>query len=480
MRLGRSTSMRLYREPDFETLQLHAGQEPDPVTNSRAVPIHQNTAYTFNSVEHAVNIAALKEPGFIYSRVGNPTVEVFEKRMVALEGGVAAVATASGTAAIALTLTALAGAGDNIVTASRLYGGTYQQFKAPMKKYGIDVIFVESLDPEDFEPKINDKTKAIYVEIIANSDTTLADVGALAAMAHRHGIVLVVDATFAMGGYMAKPISLGADIVGVSSSLKLAPYPFQTTTVLSSQCNKWIAGHGTTIAGVIIDSGNFDWRKSDKYPSINGPASGYKNINMAETFYPCGFSTHIRADLLRDLGPCLSPMNAFLALQGLETLSLRAQRHCDNAMAVAKYLDAHPRVIQVTYLGLPSHPSHQQALRMLRPNAFGGVLTFRLEGGFEKVIKLIENLRLASHLANLGKLLGKVMYFFSSTHAGDAKTLVLSPAAIVQGQLTPEERASGGVSDDMIRFSVGIESVQDIIADLEGALQAAYALPSSL
>ncbi|KAJ7729578.1 Cys/Met metabolism PLP-dependent enzyme-domain-containing protein [Mycena metata] len=462
MRPNQSTSKQLYREPDFETLQLHAGQEPDPVTNSRAVPIHQNTGYTFNSVEHAVNIAGLKEAGFIYSRVGNPTVEVFEKRMAALEGGVAAVATASGTAAIALTVTALAGSGDNIVTASRLYGGvgfffsalgradanflkTYQQFKSPMKKYGINVVFVESLDPVDFEPHINDKTKAIYVEIIANSDTTLADVGALAAMAHRHGIVLIVDATFSMGGYIVKPITLGADIVLHSAT-------------------KWICGHGTIIAGVIIDSGNFDWRKSDKYPSINGPASGYSNINMAEAFYPAGFATHVRADLLRDLGPCLSPMNAFLALQGLETLSLRAQRHCDNAMTVAKYLAAHSRILEVTYLGLPSHPSHQQALRILRPNAFGSVLTFRIKGGFDKVVKLMENLRLVSHLANLG----------------DAKTLIICPSGIVQGQLNAEEKASGGVSDDMLRLSVGIESAQDIIADLEGALEAAYALPSKL
>ncbi|KAJ7716628.1 Cys/Met metabolism PLP-dependent enzyme-domain-containing protein, partial [Mycena metata] len=439
------------REPDFETLQLHAGQEPDPVTNSRAVPIHQNTGYTFNSVEHGANIAGLKEAGFIYSRVGNPTVEVFEKRMAALEGGVAAVATASGTAAIALTVTALAGSGDNIVTASRLYGGTYQQFKSPMKKYGINVIFVESLDPVDFEPHINDKTKAIYVEIIANSDTTLADVEALAAMAHRHGIVLIVDATFSMGGYMVKPIVLGADIVLHSAT-------------------KWICGHGTIIAGVIIDSGNFDWRKSDKYPSINGPAIGYNNINMAEAFYPGGFATHVRADLLRDLGPCLSPMNAFLALQGLETLmrtsSLHSSSHSTHVPVslLSRYLAAHSRILEVTYLGLPSHPSHQQALRILRPNAFGSVLTFRIKGGFDKVVKLMENLRLVSHLANLG----------------DAKTLIICPSGIVQGQLNAEEKASGGVSDDMLRLSVGIESAQDIIADLEGALEAAYALPSKL
>ncbi|KAJ7152046.1 Cys/Met metabolism PLP-dependent enzyme-domain-containing protein [Mycena filopes] len=430
---------KFYREPDFDTLQLHAGQEPDPVTKSRAVPIYQSTSYTFNSVEHATDVFALKEPAFMYSRVGNPTVDVFEKRMAALEGGVAAVATASGMAAIALTLTALASAGDNIVAASRLYGGTYHQFKT-MGRYGIEVVFVESLNPEDFDLRVNEKTKALFVEIIANSDTTLADVDALATVAHKHGIVLIVDATFSMGGYMVKPIVLGADIVVHSAT-------------------KWICGHGTTMAGVIIDSGNFDWTASEKYPSINGPSSGYRNINMAEVFHPSGFAAHVRAELLRDLGPCLSPMNAFLALQGIETLSLRAQRHCDNAMAVAKYLDAHPRVIQVTYLGLTSHPSHEQALRILRPNAFGGIITLRVEGGVEKVIKVINNLRLASHLANIG----------------DAKTLVIAPFATIQGQLNDEETASAGVSEDLIRLSVGIESAQDIIADFEGAFEMAYA-----
>ncbi|KAJ7888307.1 Cys/Met metabolism PLP-dependent enzyme-domain-containing protein [Mycena olivaceomarginata] len=430
---------RFYREPDFETLQLHAGQQSDPVTNSRAVPVYQTTSYTFDSMEHGANLANLTKPGYLYSRVGNPTVDVFEKRMAALEGGVAAVAASSGMGAITLTISALASAGDNIIAPSRLYGGTYQQFKETFKRYGIEIIFVDTLNPDHFEAAINEKTKAIYVETIANSDNTLADIRAMADMAHRHQICLVVDSTFAMGGYIVRPISLGADIVVHSAT-------------------KWIGGHGTIVAGVIIDSGNFDWRKSDKYPAINGPASAYNNINLAEVFYPSGFAVHVRVNLLRDLGPCLSPMNAFLALQGIETLSLRAQRHCDNALAVAKYLDAHPHVIQVNYLGLPSHPSHQQALKILRPNAFGGILMFRLEGGFPMVTKVIENLRLASHLANVG----------------DAKTLVIAPFGTIQGQLTEEERASGGVSDDMIRLSVGIESADDIIADLAGALEIAY------
>ncbi|KAJ7624298.1 Cys/Met metabolism PLP-dependent enzyme-domain-containing protein [Mycena polygramma] len=431
-----------YRKPDFETLQLHAGQTVDPATNARAVPVHHNTSYTYNDMQHCTDLFSLSESGYLYSRVGNPTVDVFEKRMAALEVGVAAVATASGMAAIALAITAVASVGDNIVTASRLYGGTYQQFKVQFKKYGIDVIFVDTLNTEGFEAAINAKTKAIFVETISNSDNALADIRALADLAHDHEICLIVDSTFAMGGYIVKPISLGADIVVHSAT-------------------KWIGGHGTIVAGIIVDSGNFDWRKSDKYSSINGPSSGYNNMNFAEKFHPAGFAMHVRMNLLRDLGSCLSPMSAFLALQGIETLSMRAQRHCDNALAVARYLDAHPRVLQVTYLGLPSHPTHELALRILRPNTFGGVLTFRIEGGFPMVTKVIENLRLVSHLANLG----------------DAKTLVIAPFATVQGQLTDQEKAAGGVSDDTIRLSVGIENVDDIIADFEGAFGVAYAPP---
>ncbi|KAJ6612549.1 Cys/Met metabolism PLP-dependent enzyme-domain-containing protein [Mycena sp. CBHHK59/15] len=303
---------RFYRDPDFETLQLHAGQDPDGATNARAVPIYHTASYMFNSVEHAANLCALREQGHIYSRVGNPTTGVFEKRMAALEGGVAAVATSSGLSATALTVQALASSGDNIVTASRLYGGAYNQFKVTFKKFGIDVIFVPTMDVVDFEPAINEKTKALYVETIANSDNTLADIGAFAKATHKYGIPLIVDNTFGMGGYIVKPISLGADIIVHSAT-------------------KWIGGHGTIIAGVIIDSGNFDWRTSNKFPSITGPSSAYGGISLGEVFHP--------------------------------------------------YLDGHPRVNQVTYLGLPSHPSHQLALKTLRANTFGGILTFRLEGG---------------------------------------------------------------------------------------------------
>jgi len=352
----------------------------------------------------------------------------------------AAVATASGQAATALTITSLAGVGDNIVSSSRLYGGTYNQFKITFKRYGVETKFVTSNDPADYAAVIDAKTKAIYVETISNSDTILADIAGLSKVAHDHGIPLVVDNTLGMGGYMFRPISLGADIVVHSAT-------------------KWISGHGTTMAGVIIDSGRFDWRKSDKFPMITTPSQAYGGAPLADIFFPVGFALQVRIENLRDLGPCLSPQSAFSALQGIETLSLRAQRHCDNALALAKYLETHPKVKAVTYLGLPSHPSHQLALKTLRPDAFGGMLTFRVEGGFEKVKKVIDNLKLASHLANLG----------------DAKTLVIAPFITIQSQLNAEERASTGVTEDLIRYSVGIESAADIIADLEGALKVAYA-----
>ncbi|KAJ7808347.1 pyridoxal phosphate-dependent transferase [Mycena olivaceomarginata] len=357
-----------YREPDFETLQLHAGQVVDTATNARAVPIYQSTSFVFNSVEHAQRLSGLQEKGNLYSRVSNPTVDVFEKRIAALEGGMAA---------------------------------TYNQFKVTFKRYGVDTKF---------------KTKAIYVESISNSDTVLADIAGLAKVAHDHGIPLVVDNTLGMGGYIVRPISLGADIVVHSAT-------------------KWISGHGTTMAGVIVDSGRFDWRKSDKFPMITSPSAAYGKRAPRRDLLPVGFALQVRIENLRDLGPCLSAQSAWQALQGVETLSLRAQRHCDNALAVAKYLEAHPKVISVTYLGLPLRS------RRCAKDAFGGMLTFRVEGGFEQ---------LASHLANLGR---------------DAKTLVIAPFITIQSQLTPQERELTGVTDDTIRYSVGIES---------GAFKAAY------
>ncbi|KAJ7256362.1 Cys/Met metabolism PLP-dependent enzyme-domain-containing protein [Mycena rebaudengoi] len=385
-----------------------------------------------------------QEQGDVYTRIGNSTVNVLEDR-IALERGASAVVTASGMSAIALAVTAVASAGDNIVTNTRLYGGTYNQFKVTFKKYGINVIFAPTLNPEDLENHINEKTKAVYVETIANSDTALADIRALADVAHRHGVPLIVDNTFGMGGYMVKPISLGADIVVHSIS-------------------KWIGGHGTIIAGIIVDSGNFDWRKSDKFPSIIETSSAY-GLSFADTFYPSGFSVYLRMELLRDFGPSLSPMSAFLAIQGIETLSLRAQRHCDNALAVAKYLETNAHFIDVTYLGLPSHPSHELALKTLRPNAFGGIITLRMEGGITNTVKFVESLRLVSHMANVG----------------DAKTLVIIPARTIQGQLSEEEMESGGVMQGLIRasafsswLSIGIENVADIIADIAGALEIVY------
>ncbi|KAJ7268004.1 Cys/Met metabolism PLP-dependent enzyme-domain-containing protein [Mycena rebaudengoi] len=428
-----------YREPDFETIQLHGGQVPDPTTNARAVPIYQSTSFVFNSVEHVERLIGFQEFGNLYSRVSNPTVDVFEKRMAALEGGMAAVATASGQAATTLVISSLAASGDNIISSTRLYGGTYNQFKVTFKRFGIDFKFVSGTDPAEYAAAIDEKTKGIYVESIANSDTVLADIAALAKVAHDNGIPLIVDNTLGMGGYMLKPISLGADIVVHSAT-------------------KWISGHGTTLAGVIIDSGRFDWRQSDKFPMITEPSVAYGGARFADMFYPVGFALQVRLQCLRDLGPALSAMSAFMVLQGVETLSLRAQRHCENALAVAKFLEAHPRVISVSYLGLPTHPSHELALKTLRKDSFGGMLTFRVEGGFEKVKQVINNLKLASHLANLG----------------DAKTLVIAPFITIQAQITPEERLLTGITDDTIRYSVGIESVADIIADLEGAFAAVY------
>ncbi|KAJ7256366.1 Cys/Met metabolism PLP-dependent enzyme-domain-containing protein, partial [Mycena rebaudengoi] len=330
------------------------------------------------------------------------------------------------------------------ISSTRLYGGTYNQFKVTFKKYGIDVIFAPTLNPDDLESRINEKTKAVYVETIANSDTALPDISVVQTKenitrSRLHIVIpLIIDNIFGMGGYMVKPISLGADIVVHSIS-------------------KWIGGHGTIIAGIIVDSGNFDWRKSDKFPSITETSSAY-GLSFADTFYPSGFSVYLRMELLRDLGPSLSPMSAFLAIQGIETLSLRAQRHCDNALTVAKYLETNAHFIDVTYLGLPSHPSHKLVLKTLRPNTFGGIITLHMEGGITNAVKFVESLRLVSHMANVG----------------DAKTLVIIPAGTIQGQLSEEEMESGGVMQGLIRLSIGIENVADIIADIAGALEIVY------
>ena len=431
------------RRPRFETLQVHAGQDPAPGTNARAVPIYQTTSYTFDSAEHGANLFALKEFGNIYTRIMNPTTDVFEKRVAALEGGVAALATSSGHAAQFLALTNIAQAGDNVVSSSRLYGGTYNQFKVTLPRLGIGVRLVDQ--PDDlaaWKRAIDGKTKALYVETIGNPGYDIPDLEALAKLTHDNRIPLVVDNTFACAGYLCRPIEWGADIVVQSAT-------------------KWIGGHGTSIGGVIVDSGKFDWGASGKFPVFTDPSPGYHGLVFNEVFGPKGpfgniqFIIRARVEGLRDLGPTLSPFNAFLFLQGLETLSLRAQRHCDNTLALAKWLEQHPQVAWVTYPGLESHPHHARARKYLR-NGFGAVLSFGIKGGIEAGRKFIESLKLASHLANVG----------------DAKTLVIHPASTTHSQLDEAEQRSAGVAPDMIRVSPGLEHIDDIREDFEEAFAA--------
>jgi OAH/OAS sulfhydrylase len=425
----------------FETLQVHAGQEPAPGTNARAVPIYQTTSYTFDDADHAARLFGLQEFGNIYTRIMNPTTDVFEQRIAALEGGVAAVATSSGQAAQLLTFTTLLQSGDHLISTSYLYGGTYNQFKVAFPRLGFDVSFVDGDDPADFEKAITDKTKAIFVETIGNPKYNVPDFAAIAEVAHRNGIPLVVDNTFGAGGYLCRPIEHGADIVVESAT-------------------KWIGGHGTSIGGVIVDSGKFDWR-GGKFPLFTEPAPGYHGLVFTDVFNPdsdfgnIAFAIRARVEGLRDLGAALSPFNAFLFLMGLETLSLRVQRHADNALAVARWLEQHPKVSWVSYPGLPSHPYHANAMKYLR-NGFGGVLSFGIAGGFEAGKRFIDHTVLASHLANVG----------------DAKTLVIHPASTTHQQLSADEQISSGVTPDLVRISVGIEHIDDIIADLDQALKA--------
>ncbi len=432
-----------HRKPRFETLQIHAGQEPAPGTNARAVPIYQTTSYTFDSAEHGANLFALKEFGNIYTRIMNPTTDVFEKRIAALEGGVAGLATASGQAAQFLAITNLAQAGDNIVSASTLYGGTYNQFKVTLPRLGIGVKFVDGDNLGDFRSAIDAKTKAIYVESLGNPSFNVPDFTALAALAHENGIPLVVDNTFGAGGYLVRPIEHGADVVVESAT-------------------KWIGGHGTSIGGVIVDSGKFDWSASGKFPAFTTPSPGYHGLVFNDVFGTKGpfgniqFIIRARVEGLRDLGPALSPFNAFLLLQGLETLSLRVQRHVDNALALAKWLQQHPQVARVSYPGLEDHPYHQRARKYLR-HGFGGVLTFDIKGGYESGKKFIDNVKLASHLANVG----------------DAKTLVIHPASTTHQQLSAAEQTAAGVTPEQIRVSVGLEHIDDVTEDFAEAFAAA-------
>ncbi|EKM51236.1 uncharacterized protein PHACADRAFT_263268 [Phanerochaete carnosa HHB-10118-sp] len=427
------------RLPEFETLQLHAGQDVDPTTNARAVPIYATTSFVFNDSQHAAELFGLKAFGNIYSRIGNPTVDVFEKRIAALEGGAAALATASGHAAQFMTIATIASSGDNIVSSSYLYGGSFNQFKVFLKNFGIRVKFVSSLDPDDFRAAIDENTKALFVESIGNPKYIVADIPALAQVAHSNRIPLIVDNTFGIGGFLIRPIDYGADIVVHSAT-------------------KWICGHGTTIAGAIIDSGKFDWSQSGKFPSFTRPSEGYHGLKFWDTFGPVAFAVKARVEVQRDLGATMSPFTAFLLLQGLETLSLRAERHSENALALARFLEQHPKVSWVSYVGLPSHPSHALANRLLREGLYGGVLSFGVQGGREDArvgSRVVDALRLASNLANVG----------------DAKTLVIHPATTTHQQLNEEEQAAAGVTSDLIRVSVGIEHIKDIIADFEDALR---------
>jgi len=425
----------------FETLQIHAGQEPAPGTNARAVPIYQTTSFTFDDTAHGARLFALEEFGNIYTRIMNPTTDVFEQRIAALEGGVAAVATASGQAAQLTAITTLASAGDNIVSTSYLYGGTYNQFKVALERLGIEVRFVSGDDPAEFAARIDDRTKALYLETIGNPRFNVPDLDAFAETAHEAGIPLVVDNTFGAAGYLGRPIDHGADIVVASAT-------------------KWIGGHGTSIGGIIIDSGNFDWRNG-KFPGFTEPSAGYHGLVFADTFGPDGpfgniaFAIRARVEGLRDLGACLSPFNAFLLLQGVETLSLRVQRHVDNALELAQWLQDQPQVSWVNYPGLEDHPYHEIASRVLK-NGYGAVLSFGIEGGAEPAEQFINSVTLASHLANVG----------------DAKTLVIHPASTTHAQLDSEEQLSSGVTDDLVRVSVGIEHIEDIKADFVNAFAA--------
>lgn len=429
------------RKGHFETLQLHAGQEPDPVTGARAVPIYQTTAYTFKSAEHGANLFGLKEFGNIYTRLQNPTTDVFEKRMAALEGGVAAVATSSGQAAQFLAIHNLAQAGDNIVSTSFLYGGTYNQFKVAFKRMGIDVRFADGDKAESIASLIDDKTKAIYLETIGNPEYNIPDFEAIAAIAQANEIPLIVDNTFGQGGYLFNPIEWGANIVLHSAT-------------------KWIGGHGTSMGGVVIDGGNFNWGNG-KFPMFSEPSEGYHGLNFWETFgdhSPFGniaFAIRCRVEGLRDMGPVNSPFNTFLLLQGIETLSLRAERINANALELARWLEKHPKVEKVSYPGLESSKYHTLAKKYLKNGGFGGVLSFFVKGDVEQTARIIDNLSMISHLANVG----------------DAKTLIIHPASTTHQQLPEEAQLAAGVYPNMLRLSVGYEHIDDIKADLETALQ---------
>ncbi|GIO00445.1 O-acetylhomoserine aminocarboxypropyltransferase [Brevibacillus halotolerans] len=418
-----------------ETLALHGGQEADPTTGALAVPIYQTSSYEFRDTSHAANLFALQEPGNIYTRIMNPTQDVFEKRVALLEGGIGALATASGQAAITFALLNIAQAGDEIISSSSLYGGTYNLFAHTFAKLGITVHFVDQSNPENFRSKITDKTKAIFCETIGNPRMQVADLNAIATIAHEYGLPLLVDNTFA-SPILCRPIEHGADIVIHSAT-------------------KFIGGHGTSIGGIIVDSGHFDW-SNGKFPGLSTPDPTYNGIVYTEAVGNAAYIVKARVQLQRDVGATLSPFNSFLFLQGLETLHLRMERHSQNALAVAQYLEQHNDVEWVSYPGLASSPTYELSQRYL-PDGHGALLTFGIKGGVEAGKKVIESVQLFSHLANVG----------------DSKSLIIHPASTTHLQLTPEEQAKAGVTPGMIRLSVGTEAIDDILQDLEQAVQKA-------
>ncbi len=424
----------------FETLQIHAGHIPDTDTLSRAVPVYQTTSYLFRDADHAANLFDLKEAGYIYSRINNPTTDVFEKRVAALEGGAAALAVSSGHAAQFLALSTIVRQGENIISSPYLYGGTFNQFKITLPSFGIEVRFARDDRAASFEELIDQKTKAIYVETIGNPGLTIPDFEALSAIARKHGIVLVVDNTFGACGYLCRPIDYGANIVLHSAT-------------------KWIGGHGTSIGGIIIDAGNFDWRNG-KYPAFTEPSPGYHGLVFTDVFYPgsekgnIAFIVKVRVEGLRDIGASVSPFNSFLFLLGLETLSLRMERHVANTLSLARWLEKNPFVEKVNYPGLESSEYYPLAKKYL-PAGAGAVLNFVLKASGEKSRKLVENLKIVSHLANVG----------------DAKTLIIQPSATTHRQLSEDEQRKAGIEPGLFRVSVGLENIDDIIEDFDQAIR---------
>lgn len=416
----------------FETLALHAGQQPDPATGARAVPIYQTTSYQFKDTDHAARLFGLQEFGNIYTRIMNPTTDVLEQRIAALEGGVGALALSSGQAAETLGILNVAGAGDNIVSSSDLYGGTYNLFRHTLPKLGITTRFVDARDHEGFRKAIDDRTKLVFLELVGNPRLDIVDLQTIAAIAHERGVAVMVDSTTATP-YLCRPFEWGADIVIHSGT-------------------KYLGGHGTSIAGLLVDSGRFDWANG-RYPEFTTPDPSYHGLVYTQAFGNLAYILKVRVQLLRDIGACLSPFNSFLLLQGIETLGLRMERHSQNALAVAQFLKEHSKVDWVLYPGLPDHPSYALAQKYM-PKGQSGILGFGIKGGRAAGAKFINSLRLFSHLANIG----------------DAKSLAIHPASTTHSQLTPDEQRLTGVTDDFVRLSVGIETIDDIIADLDQAL----------